>query len=179
MDWDLNQRDRRGPPISIAILGPWELRHKETPTILVELPLASRLLWALCLCTVVFFQLPTSPPTKHLDRDPTIHTIHASTRTDLSLMPLTLPLTKAPARCRGASHSQVSTRAYCADASDGRHATPLAAGGMLDQLSQSRPIHLIPTRPLLLATRISLHHTCRLIQTDVMAKRHEKEKMEI
>lgn len=38
---------RRTPPISIAILGPWELRHKETTTILVELPLVTRLLWVL------------------------------------------------------------------------------------------------------------------------------------
>lgn len=69
-----------GPGHCNCHLGIMGLRHKEKPTILVELPLATRLLSVLvCAHTVVFFQLPTSPPSRkkkkkgHIDGDPTIH----------------------------------------------------------------------------------------------------------
>lgn len=79
-----------------------------------------------CLCTVVFFQLPTSPPTKkHVDGDPTIHlhVCHPCIDMDRPAIDATDTAVDQGASPLRASHSRV-LEACCAVASAGRHATP-------------------------------------------------------
>lgn len=83
---------RRAPPISIAILGPWGLRHKETPTILVKLPLATRLLWVLLSVHSRILPTPDLAANKKKtpsSSDPTMHrhgpTCHGCDATDTAV----------------------------------------------------------------------------------------------
>lgn len=166
-DWGPEPEGRRGQPISIAILGLCELRHKETPTILVELPLAIRLLSVLvCAQSYSSNSRPRRQQHKKNKKTTTASTatpphipIHASTWADLPLMPLTLPLTKAPASLPGCVPPTLESTAQSLGPDAMQR--PQRHEGMLDQLLPTPVPSVHPIRIARSSThRIPLHHTC-------------------
>lgn len=172
-----------GQPIAIALLGSLAPRHKGMAAILVELPLASRLL-SVPVCAQSYSS--NSRPRRQQDRTPrrrphhhsVLRTcaIHAPTWADLPSMPLTLPLTKPPAACLPLCHSSLGSRAYCAVAWAGRHATPPVSGTrecLISSHIPSHPSHPHPSPPTLSHSRarVSPHRTCRLVRASWPATR--------
>lgn len=173
-DWDLNQGlNQRAGGASPFQLPSWDSGNQAQGDAyhIGRAPPGDSSAFGTCLCTVVFFQLPTWPPTKNTSTaTPTsslyTYAIHASTWTDLPSMPLTLPLTKAPAL-----ESRGSRLLRCRFGRTPCNAPSPLSGTRECLISSHIPSHPVPSHPSSPThspARISLHPPHMPAGTDVM-----------
>lgn len=168
------QEGRRGQPISIAILGFWEPRHKETPTTSVELPLATRLLSVLVCAQSYSSNSRPGRQQKHIDGDPTIitlHVCHPCIDVDRPAIDATDTAVDQGACLLRACQSRASRLLRCRFGRTPCNAPSPPSGtreGLISSHIPSHPSHHIPTlshppsHPL--ASHCTHHHTRRLVR---------------